>query len=473
MNFKSLIKRAEDVDKEYQEFQSDLAEAFEDCLTTDEQSPVEGAAVTEVAASDIAPAAEGEAEAPVTRLTPHTQTRLAALEAVAGLFQDGAGHIEEIETRLAEIATAHRMTREILNVLHRDTLRANELELANLALTTEHKSVSEQLAAATRKLRERDGAAEAWQQREAALVQDRESLRAALAAVRLELVETGNESARRETQFGEIVKALTAKTVDVDRRISENKLLREKLVGLSVDLEQAQKRESEARHKLDEFAATHAGETAHIADLLAQLGKHEKDGARLQKSLETTQAKLAEATEAARIAESDGAAELARSHAEMRGLRAEIQELQSKLEKASSDNSETSAEITMLRTQVNEVATERQIAEERLVALQNESELDKKNLSAVSTNLSELSLQLASDQIQLDIQKQECEDLRAEIVTLNERIKELLPYERLHRVTDARSRKEIVPPTNGHVVESAPRVTARRPSRRHMRANAG
>ncbi|TIN96031.1 MAG: hypothetical protein E5Y06_09260, partial [Mesorhizobium sp.] len=349
--------------------------------------------------------------------------------------------------------------------------RANELELANVALTTEHKTLSEQLLDTGRKLRELDRAAEVWQQREAGIVQDRESLRTALAKARLELVEMGHESARRETQFGEIVNALTVKTVEVDRRASENKLLREKQVGLSVELEQAQKRETEARHKLDEFAATHANESAHIAELLAQLGRHEKEGARLQKSLETTHAKLAEATEAARIVESDSAGERARAHAEMRGLRSEIEELRSRLEKETNNSSETSAEITLLRSQVNDFATERRIAEERLVALKTESEGDKKNLSAVSTNLSELSLQLASDQIQLDIQRQECEDLRAEIVTLDARIKELLPYERLHRVTDARSRKDAVLPTNGHIVEAAPR--ARRTSRRQMRANAG
>ncbi|MGX8008471.1 hypothetical protein ACVDG8_005330 [Mesorhizobium sp. ORM8.1] len=169
MNFKSLIKRAEDVDKEFQELQSDLAEAFDDCLSTDGQD----SSAAEVPANEEAGPAESETDAPPLRLTPHTQTRLAALEAVAGLFGDGQGHLEEIETRLAEIGTAHRMTREILNVLHRDTLRANELELANVALTTEHKTLSEQLLDTARKLRERDRAAEAWQQREASVVQDR------------------------------------------------------------------------------------------------------------------------------------------------------------------------------------------------------------------------------------------------------------------------------------------------------------
>ncbi|PBC11236.1 hypothetical protein [Mesorhizobium sp. WSM3859] len=474
MNFKSLIKRAEDVDKEFQDLQSDLAEAFEDVLKDDEQPPSGDDAVAgqELVASDENAPPEEQPEPASSRLTPHTQTRLAALEAVAGLFRDGQGHLQEIEAKLAEIATAHHMTREVLNVFHRDVLRSNELELANLALTTEHKMLSEQLLDAARKLRERDGAAEAWQQREASLVQDREQLRSALAAVRLELVEMSNESARRETEFGEIVKALTAKTVEVDRRGAENKLLREKQVGLTVDLEQAQKREAEARHKFDEFAATHASETAHIAELMAQIGNHEKEESRLQKTLEATQARLAETAEAARIAESDNAAELARAQAEMRGLRSEIQELQSRLDQATTTNGESSAEIVRLKAELNDAVTERQIAQERLAVLKEESEADKKSLSVVNTNLSQLSLQQASEQIQLDIQKQECEDLRAEVEALNARIRELLPYERLHRVTDARSRKDAAPQANGIIAETA-RPAARRVPRRNLRLNAG
>ncbi|TPI19710.1 hypothetical protein [Mesorhizobium sp. B4-1-1] len=474
MNFKSLIKRAEDVDKEFQELQSDLAEAFEDVLKDDEQPPSEDGAVAghELVASDENPPPEEQPDATPSRLTPHTQTRLAALEAVAGLFRDGQGHLQEIEAKLAEIATAHHMTREVLNVFHRDVLRSNELELANLALTAEHKTLSEQLLDAARRQRERDGAAEVWQQREASLVQDREQLRSALAAVRLELVEMGNESTRREAEFGEIAKALAAKTVELDRRGAENKLLREKQVGLSVDLEQAQKREAEARHKFDEFAATHASQTAHIAELMAQLGNHEKEETRLQKTLEATQAKLAETAEMARIAESDSAAELTRGQAEIRGLRSEIQELQSRLDQVSIDNGEATAEIARLKAQLSDAVTERQIAEERLAVLKDESEADKKNLSAVSTNLSQLSLQQASEQIQLDIQKQECEDLHAEVEALNARIRELLPYERLHRVTDARSRKDAPPQANGIIAETA-RPAARRVPRRNMRANGG
>ncbi|MEW6629352.1 MAG: hypothetical protein AB1440_00630 [Pseudomonadota bacterium] len=474
MNLKSLIKRAEDADKEFQELQSDLAEAFEDCLTADDQPPSgeDPASGEEFAASDEGPPLESQPDAMASRLTPHAQTRLAALEAVAGLFHDGQGHLEEIGTRLAEIASAHRMTRDVLNVLRRDTLHANELELANAALAAERKIMSEQLLDAVRKQRERDGAAEAWQQREASLVQDREALREALASVRLELVEAANESGRREADFGEIAKALVAKTVESDRRASENKLLREKQVGLSIDLEQALKHEAEARHKLDEFTATHASETAHVSELLALLGKHEKEEARLQKSLEATLARLAETTEAASIKESDSAAELARSQAEARGLHSEIQELRSLLAQASDDKTEGAAEIAGLKVELNDAITERRIVEERLAVLKHESEVDKKNLSAVSTNLSQLTLQQASEQIQFDVQKQECEDLRDEVEALNARIKELLPYERLQRVTDARSRNDGAVATNGLITEAA-RSTGRRSSRRNLRANAG
>jgi len=163
---------------------------------------------------------------------------------------------------------------------------------------------------------------------------------------------------------------------------------------------------------------------------------------------------------------------LARGQAEMRGLRSELQELQSRLDRVSTDNGEATAEITRLKALLNDAVTERQIAEQRLAVLKEESEVDKKNLSAVSTNLSQLSLQQTSEQIQLDIQKQECEDLHAEVEALNARIRELLPYERLHRVTDARSRKDAAPQANGIIAETA-RPAARRVPRRNMRANGG
>jgi chromosome segregation ATPase len=414
---------------------------------------------------------EDSADSPETarRLTSHTQTRLAALSAVDGLFHDAREYLEEVNARLSEIATSHHLTSQFLNILHSDILRANEMELANVSLTTQQRVLSEQLHDASRRQRERDSAVEALQQRETSLVRDKEALREALAAARLELVEAANASAKREAEFGDVVKTLSARTVEANRRARENETLREKHVGLSIDLDKALKREAEARHRLDQLSMIHASEAARMSEQLVALGKSEKEEIRLQKSLEIAQAKLVEMTEAARIMAGDREAELARSHAEMSGLRSEIQNLQSRLEIASNENSDTATEIAKLKAQWSDAVVEKQIADEKLSALVKENENDRMNLSTMSTNFSQLSLQQASEQIQLDVQRQECEDLRAEVASLNARIRELLPYERLHRVTSARPHEGDVVEITGAVAEAA-RVTSRRRVRRSLRS---
>jgi chromosome segregation ATPase len=485
MNFKGLIKRAEDVDKAFEELQIDLADALESDFGAEDQAPKSGDVPDSAAGPDGSPPeanaanpdsadkseSAGNTDSPETgpRLTSHTQTRLAALSAFEGLYHDAREYMDDINSKLSEIATSHHLTREYLHILHSDILRANELELANAGLAAEQRTLSEKLHDAVRKLREREGAFEGLQQRETSLLQDREALRAALAAVRLELVETANASAKREAEFGDIAKQLTARTVQANRRLRESKMLREQHVSLSLDLDKALKRETQARHRLDELAAIHASEAARLADLLTALGKSEKEEMRLQKSLEAAQAKLSETTETARMMEGDKEAELARGQAEMRGLRSEIQDLQSRLEQASNENSEAASEVARLKTELNDTLAEKKIVDERLSALTHENENDKMSLSKVNANLSQLTLQQASEQIQLDVQRQECDDLRAEIVSLNARIKELLPYERLHKATSGRPREGGVVEIAGVVAEKA-RATGRRHIRRNLRA---
>ncbi|WP_244493994.1 MULTISPECIES: hypothetical protein [Mesorhizobium] len=378
----------------------------------------------------------GTAE-PARRLTSHTQSRMAALTSFDGLFRDAKLHFEEINAKLSEIASTHHLTRELFHILHADILRANELELANLNLTAEQRSLSDRLNDLNRRQHEREGIVEALQQREASLVQDCEALRGALAGARLELVEAANTNAKNEAEFGDLTNALAAATVEADRRARENKQLREKNVSLSIDLEKALKREDEARHRLDGFSTIHANEAARNSELLAALGKSEKEATRLHTSLEVAQAKLSELTEAARIMEAEKNAEIERCRAEIRGSRSEIQNLHSRLELASNANSEASNELAKLRLQWSEAVAEKQVADERLAALTKEAETDKLNLSKITANFSQLSLQQASDQIQLDVRRQECEDLRAEIASVNARIRELLPLERLHATTKA------------------------------------
>lgn len=486
MNFKGLIKRAEDVDTALQELQIDLADALDASLNAEDEAPPKSDEVPDSAAAPDDPPPEanaantdgaenadgaGNPDSPETgpRLTSHAQTRLAALSAFEGLFHDARDYMEEITGKLSEIATSHHLTREYLNILHGDILRANELELANAGLLAEQRTLSEKLHDAGRKLRERESTCEVLQQRETSLVQDRDALRATLAATRLELAEAANASAKRDADFGDIAKRLTARTVEANRRLRESKMLREKHVSLSMELDKALKRESQARHRLDELSAIHASEAARFAELLAALAKSEKEEMRLQKSLEAAQAKLSGMTETASMVEGDREAELARSQTQIRGLRSEIEDLQSRLEWASNENSDATGEIARLKTELNDTLAEKKIADEKLSALIEENESDKASLSKVNANFSQLVLQQASEQIQLDVQRQECEDLRDEIVSLNARIKELLPYERLHKATSGRPRESTVVEITGVVAEKA-RATGRRRARRNLRA---
>lgn len=446
MKFRDLIRRADNAEKSFEDLEADLANAVDECLGLSDLSEqardaVAGETPMQEDNSEQDNSAQTEDGAvtaePARRLTSHTQSRMAALTSFDGLFRDAKLHFEEINAKLSEIASTHHLTRELFHILHADILRANELELANLNLTAEQRSLSDRLNDLNRRQHEREGIVEALQQREASLVQDCEALRGALAGARLELVEAANTNAKNEAEFGDLTNALAAATVEADRRARENKQLREKNVSLSIDLEKALKREDEARHRLDGFSTIHANEAARNSELLAALGKSEKEATRLHTSLEVAQAKLSEMTEAARIMEAEKNAEIERCRAEIRGSRSEIQNLRSRLELASNANSEASNELAKLRLQWSEAVAEKQVADERLAALTKEAETDKLNLSKITANFSQLSLQQASDQIQLDVRRQECEDLRTEIASVNARIRDLLPLERLHATTKA------------------------------------
>ncbi|MER9032844.1 hypothetical protein [Mesorhizobium sp. M0674] len=470
MKLSNLIKRYDNVERAAEELETELVEALNISLSLDEVSPSDDGSASKdsLAKGTDALQPEGTPNETPRQLTSHTQSRLAALSSFEMLIQDAEGHLEDVKAKLMEVATSHHYTRDFFQILQADFFRANELEVANANLTREHMVLSEQLHDAMRKQREHDGAFGAIQQREISLVQDRDALRSALAAVRLELVEAATTIAIREADFGEAAKALSARTAEADRRARENDTLRVKHVRLSIDLDKAQKREAEARRRLDELSTIHANDAVRHSELLAALGKSEKDETRLQKSLEIAQAKLSEMAEAARIMEDDTGAERARSLAEMRGLRSEIQSLQSRLDAATNEASVASSEIARLTAQWSDTMAEKQVADERYSDLLKESEAHMTNLSKLTADLSHISAQYASEQMQHEVQRQECEDLRAEIVALGTRVKELLPYERLHKVTSAREREGVV--GVGSMAVEPTRSTTRRRSRPSLRA---
>ena len=130
--------------------------------------------------------------------------------------------------------------------------------------------------------------------------------------------------------------------------------------------------------------------------------------------------------------------------------------------------------MSKLKVQLDDAVAEKQVADEKLAALKREAKTDKQNLSAASANISQLSLQQASEQMQLDIHKQECEDLRTEIAALNDRIKELLPYrapvsrrqdtaagQRPERAGDWRGRRDLGSPAHRDAPQQRHRPTPR------------
>lgn len=481
MSFMDLIRRSESFDKSFDDLQNEMAEAVEASMALDglsavkpesaEAKPADAAQPAEeiqagseqnggesvpaeiaVAADaslpiqvDLSPVA-GEAamppaldnDIPSKRLTAHTQTRLAALESFEKLHRDAQEHLQQIDAKIAEVTTSQQLTRRFFNILLTDIHRANDLEIANASYVTEQKKLAEQVADTARKLQERDGTIEALRQREASLVQDNEALRTALASAKLELVEAGNAGARSEAKLGEVLKTLSASTLEAERSARENESLREKQVGLTVELDKALKREAEAMRRADELATIHANEQVRHSEMLTLLGKNEKEVVRLQMALESAQMKHSEMEEAALIADADREAESQRALAELRGVRSELESLLARLDTATQEQSEAADEIARLKAALSDAQNEKQVTDEKLGALLREQEKDKLDLSAATASIAQLTLQQETEQIQLDIQRQECEDLRAEIASLNARIKELLPFERLYRVTRAR-----------------------------------
>jgi chromosome segregation ATPase len=479
MDFGSIIRRGKKLDKAFEALQTDMAHALEESMVDLDEVPFPGEDVDDRSAAADEPVAAAKSEPPPEEnapegedvadgdksgrhLTPHSQNRLVALKSFERFYNSAQGHLHDISSKLAEVRTLHSSVGELINILHGEIHRANEMELANTTLLVEHRKLWEQFQDSTRKHQERESLLERLQQRETMLFQDNEALRASLATAKLELVEVSNANVRNEAEVSDLTKTLGVRTGEIERRSRENETLREKNVNLSIELDKMVKREAETRHKLEETVKIHENEAARNSELLGVLARNEKDALRIQKALDNALAKQSEMQESIAFLESERETERQRNTGENRGLRAEIQALQSRLENLSQDNTVATGEIAELKEQLSEAVAEKQVLEERLSALIRESEADRMNLAHANASLSELTLRQASEQIQLDVRVQECEDLRAEIAGLHAQIKELLPYERLHRVTQARQRE-----AQGSVVDfPSPTADTKRSGRR-------
>ena len=437
MNLMGMLKRGDKLDKAFEELQTGMLDVLDEDLFS---LPDTAQTATDTAASEETTVVEEvkpderpeEQQEPPVRLTSYAQGRMAALESLEELHRNAHDHLESVGSGLAEIITSHHLTREFLNAVHSDIHRASELETTSNALAAENRKLSEQLHDALKKHQELETALEALRRRETGLLQDRDALRIELSSLKLENVELGNNLSRTESERGDLVKTLSTRTVEAERRLRENEMLREKQVNLSIDLEKALKRETELRRKFDEVSASHSNETARHRETQATLTKTEKEMIRLQKQVGIGEAKQAELHEAAIGSEAESEAEQKRGMVEIRGLKDEIQSLQMRLETASIGQAEASEEIARLKSQLDDMATERQIAQEMIATLKRDNEADKKNLAALSAGAGR------PEMSGMEKLEGEIANLTGQIATLEAEIKELQPYQRLYREAKAK-----------------------------------
>jgi chromosome segregation ATPase len=458
MNFMGMLKRGDKLDKAFEELQTGMLDVLDEDLFSlpDTAQPTEATAASEGAypVEDGTPqqALVEDRPEPAVRLTSYAQSRLAALESLEELHRNAQEHLESVGSGLAEIVTAHHLTREFLNAIHSDIHRASEYESANGALAAESRKLSDQLHDALKKQQELETALEALRRRESGLLQDRDALRIELSSLKLENVELGNSLSRSESERGDVVKTLSTRTVEAERRLRENEILREKQVNLSIDLEKALKREGELRRRFDELTTAHTNESARHRETQAALAKNEKEAIRLQKQVEVAEAKQAELNENAIGREAESEAETRRNMAEIRGLKEEIQSLNSRLETAAADQAHATEEVGRLKSQLDDMMTERQITQETIATLKRESESERKAAGRGEPARVDMSgVEKLHDEIA---------DLTGEITRLKAEVKELQPYQRLYREAKAKlqaantSEAENVAPKKKHHAEA-------------------
>jgi chromosome segregation ATPase len=442
MNLIGMLKRGDKLDKAFEDLQTGMLDVLDEDLFSlpDTTQPAEdGVASEQTTAGDEVKSGElapldfvEERQEPVTRLSAYAQSRMAALESLEELHRNAQDNLESVGTGLAEIVTAHHLTREFLNAVHSDIHRASEFETANNNLAAENRRLADQLHETQKKQQELEAALEALRRRESGLLQDRDALRIELSSLKLENVELGNSLSRTESERGDLVKTLSTRTVEAERRLRENEMLREKQVNLSIDLEKTLKREAEVRRKFDEVSTSHANESARHRETQAALTKTEKDIIRLQKQAEIAEAKRAELHEAAIGHEAESKAEQKRSMAEIRGLKEEIQSLHTRLETASTGQAEAGEEIARLQSQLDDMVAEKQVSQEMIATLKRESEADGK--SAANGRNEPASLDISG----VEKLQGEISGLTGQVAKLKAEVKELQPYQRLYREAKAK-----------------------------------
>lgn len=366
------------------------------------------------------------------RITAHTQNRLAGYASFDEARSRTNEDLSRIGEALSNIVASHHLSREFLNDCYADIHRANELEIANATFATDNRRLTERVEK-LEKLRVRyDQLIDVLKRRESKLVQDAETMRESLGALKLEVVEARNTIARTESAQGELQVALASRTSEAERYQRDSEFLREKNITLALDLDIAQKKQAETRRKLEDLSAVHASDTARIAELLARLSSEENESSRLLKLNDTLEARLVEAEENASQLSVELADREKRFQSENQALKAENQALAARMQSANAEQRETESELATMRARLGDVETEKQILEKKFTALSGELENERRvGMTATSPQ---------GDQAELLLHRKQTEQMRGEIEVLQETVAQLRQYESIYTAAKARAK---------------------------------
>ena len=267
--------------------------------------------------------------------TPHAQALLAAFSVFEEANTSTRDELTKIGKAFTSIVTNFNLGRDFLDGCRQEILRASEMEQANLRLSAQNRRLTDR-ADKLEHLRERlDDQLDTAKRREARLIQEADTLRMTVSDLRLETVELRNANANAEHGRSEMHQAFASRTADVERLARENEVLREKVASMTAELDQAHRRQTEMRLKMEETQSTQSSEAVHLAEIAGRLGAAEKEVLRLQKQCDVSDAQLRETALALQSSEHEVWERDRRHQAEIQALKGEVSQLQQRLSLAS------------------------------------------------------------------------------------------------------------------------------------------
>ncbi len=342
-----LLRRKESTPNEDPRFDTDgtfeheIEAALE--LTVDEELQQEPASAEgadnfeEVAATD-------DYYPPADVLTPHAQSLLATFSVFEEANNATREELARIGKAFTSIVTNYNLGREFIDSSRQEIIRASELEQTNNRLTIENRRLQERVEKHERTRERMDDMLEAAKRRETKMVQDSDQLRVNASDLRLELIEARNANVAAEHARTEMHMSLASKTADVERLTREIEVLREKMAGVSAELDASQKRQSEVRGKLEELHVMYTAEVNRFAELNGRASAADKEILRLQKQADAAEAQLKETSLSLQNAEHEIWERDRRHQSELQSLRTETEQLSTRLRRFANADVVTQAE---------------------------------------------------------------------------------------------------------------------------------